>query len=151
MISSEYGLGTWSQPVNFPKHTGPSPNNDAYHARLLLRNYPASKHPTETLIWKLFLWIDWLRLPIGVSGLQSRLPQIRRESQPKVGEPFPPCWMKVNLESLVYFMDKWSWGHWVYSPWSRIYFTISPLPVLAAWWRSEQWSGPWISRLPPFL
>lgn len=37
------------------------------------------------------------------------------------------------------------------SPCSRIYFTISPCPVLAAWCSKEPWSGPWINKLAPFL
>lgn len=37
------------------------------------------------------------------------------------------------------------------SPCSRMYFTISPCPVLAAWCNKEQWSGPRINKLAPFL
>lgn len=34
MISCDYGLGTWSQPFNFPKHKSSSPNRQTHDASL---------------------------------------------------------------------------------------------------------------------
>lgn len=104
-------------------------------------NEYAPKYPVMILIWKLFLLIDWVVVYYSPTGSNNQ-----RESAGS-WRAFPPFWRRPGWKSIC-FLGKWSCA---YSPWSRIYFTISPLPVLAAWWRSEQWSGPWISRLPPFL
>lgn len=64
--------------------------------------------------------------------------------------PLPAAWCGFAWLTLGWSAALCGFAHWD-SPCSRMYFTISPFPVMAAWCNKEQWSGPWINKLAPFL
>lgn len=64
--------------------------------------------------------------------------------------PLPAAWCGFAWLTLGWGTALCGFAYWD-SPCSRMYFTISLFPVMAAWCNKEQWSGPWINKLAPFL